>query len=476
MTAPGEAGPSDCGACGAPLRPGARFCRGCGAEAGGERTGPSAPAGGGSADAAVADSNRCAVCESDLRAGARFCRGCGNDVGAVSPDVDGGDAGEAAAEPSADPTPAARASAMVEAVRTLIGDLNLRRVLKARAALIGAVVAGIVLLGAVGWVATRNGTPGAEPVTQYATRLTRIRDAPTATGSVIMGSLQRGDAVRGVWVTGGDGETPWLRMDWGDRQTAYAWGRNLSDVAPPPFVRALNETRMIRSETTLRIVPGGADIETLSPGGRVELSGELPGGWYEVVRSNGGIGYVSAGAFDPPPVRATVVVLTPANAVDGWTTSLYPNGSRTGVPAGQDNEELRVGGWGDTYVSLIYFPTAPASASQVWLELYNVSDQGSPTDMRVQAVAEAWYRRPDGFLYWSDLPGLSDAFATRAAVTATQSWVRIDITEINRAWATGRLQNRGLALVPESNDNRFNEFVSSNSPDTVHQPRVVWEE
>lgn len=69
--------PAGCVRCGAVIVPGARFCRGCGAEV----PVPSVPQ---SPDAAAsASASGCPACAAALVPGARFCRGCGLDLQAL---------------------------------------------------------------------------------------------------------------------------------------------------------------------------------------------------------------------------------------------------------------------------------------------------------------------------------------------------------------------------------------------------------
>lgn len=106
---------------------------------------------------------------------------------------------------------------------------------------------------------------------------------------------------------------------------------------------------------------------------------------------------------------------------DIWTTSRYSFAPGGGGPGGGLNDDtLRVGGWGDTYVSLIQFELrgvrgTPRSA---YLELYCYSSNGgSTTPMRLGAITEAWEWRAMGSgsdrerLWWNDRPR-SEYFGT----------------------------------------------------------------
>ncbi|MDB5469316.1 MAG: hypothetical protein JWR84_876 [Caulobacter sp.] len=183
-------------------------------------------------------------------------------------------------------------------------------------AVVGMVMATLLVLTiTVVVLLNRPREPKVEPVQQYATRLTRVRDKPTAISSVILGDIRRGDAVVGTWVVGEDGQTPWLKIKWGQGGEAYAWGNNLSPDTPPPIIRETTESRSVLAPTALYAAPrvDAAQIDDLPTGAKVELAGELAAGWYEVARKQGGVGYIQATAFvRPAPANE---VATPAGAV-----------------------------------------------------------------------------------------------------------------------------------------------------------------
>lgn len=68
--------------------------------------------------------------------------------------------------------------------------------------------------------------------TQYATRLTHIRNGPTSLGTVVVGDVQAGESFSGVWVLGRDGATKWLRFKRPDGSIGFLWGNNLSPTPP----------------------------------------------------------------------------------------------------------------------------------------------------------------------------------------------------------------------------------------------------
>jgi hypothetical protein len=64
----------------------------------------------------------------------------------------------------------------------------------------------------------------------YAVRLAHIRNAPTSIGTAVIGDLQAGQEISGVWILGRDGVTEWLHIKRGDGSDGFIWGRNLSRI------------------------------------------------------------------------------------------------------------------------------------------------------------------------------------------------------------------------------------------------------
>jgi hypothetical protein len=99
-------------------------------------------------------------------------------------------------------------------------------------------IAGIVLLFWHGkgtpatQAAQEHGIAGSPSGTQYAIRLTHVRNGPTSIGTNVLEDVQAGEAVSGIWVIGHDGVTNWLRITRPDGSAGFLWGSNLSPVPP----------------------------------------------------------------------------------------------------------------------------------------------------------------------------------------------------------------------------------------------------
>ena len=172
-----------------------------------------------------------------------------------------------------------------------------------------------------------------------------------------------------------------------------------------------------------------------------------------------------------PAARPIVLQPGPTQAKDIWTTSVYSYTPAGGGPGGGlDDEELVVGGWGDSYHSLLQFDLRgmPPSARLAKLELFCFKSRGTSTvGMLLDRIAEPWDWRTRGSgadrerLWWADRPR---AIRWRLSVLPPcrlGTWNEIDITDLYNAWQSGTYENYGLQLRPARNDNRWNEFYSS---------------
>jgi len=162
----------------------------------------------------------------------------------------------------------------------------------------------------------------------------------------------------------------------------------------------------------------------------------------------------------------------PSQGKDAWITNYYDYGSNYGV----DNELLRVGGWGDAYWSALWFDLngLPANVSSVKLQLYclpkGTGDTSTPVSMNMYQLGGDWTE--DSLSWYDDTVYYS---GTKVSLpTPTQgAWYTIDITTYYRNWKSGIWLNDGLWLTPTANNNRFNQFASSDYPTATYRPKLV---
>ena len=148
---------------------------------------------------------------------------------------------------------------------------------------------------------------------------------------------------------------------------------------------------------------------------------------------------------------------------DKWVTDVYYNG-------GVDNDQLRVGGWGDHYNVLIRFDlnghSLPSHITSAILRLYNTGNNGgSPTALLVDELHTAW----DESFRWFDH---TLAYTNLSQVTAPGlGWVEIDVTQAVNDWLANPSSNFGLQLRPVSINNNFDFFVSSDATGDLAEDR-----
>lgn len=175
----------------------------------------------------------------------------------------------------------------------------------------------------------------------------------------------------------------------------------------------------------------------------------------------------------------------PTDGKDIWTTSVFSYAPGGGGPGGGlDDDRLLVGGWGDTYLSLLQFDLSsmPDSALSATLQLY--PNPGSPsgtgtTRIFLDRILEFWDWRAQGTgtdrerLWWADKPATIEWDGPLSAPLLGE-WYSIDITELYNAWQSGLHPNYGLQLRPEQTWNRWSDFYSADyleNPDL--RPKLI---
>ena len=142
----------------------------------------------------------------------------------------------------------------------------------------------------------------------------------------------------------------------------------------------------------------------------------------------------------------------PFQGTDVWFGSVYNQ-------AGVNDGKLQAGGWGDEYEFLIRFDVTglPPNATQaiIWLAPYPKGDSSTLTDLRFYRVTSSWNESTGYFSKPSSLH-----VATYVAPTLGY-WYGIDITNTYNAWKNNAYANWGLEYRPQSINNQFDLFRSS---------------
>jgi hypothetical protein len=198
----------------------------------------------------------------------------------------------------------------------------------------------------------------------------------------------------------------------------------------------------------------------------------------------------------PPRTEPAPRIIRISDSADGrsvrstWTTSQFSYAERDGPQrpgGGKSDYRLRIGGWGDTYVSLLQVPVpSDRLANRAVLQLTVLGDEKSsrPTSMTLRAIRDHWTvgPGPDDRLWWRDCPG-SEAVANHLPPPGRRGSVyEIDITDLYNQWVVGFRPPYGVMLEPEQIGSwktgrpqypNYNTFYSTRARDPENRPRLV---
>ena len=161
----------------------------------------------------------------------------------------------------------------------------------------------------------------------------------------------------------------------------------------------------------------------------------------------------------PPSNFDTLYIpLADVGMIDTYRRSSLPQSSWG------DEQEVIVGGWGDSYTAFFRFdieglPTKEAG-DIIELQLYNMSrgENQKPTAFDVYQADSLVTDTINGYQEFKVDPSSKQTIDT----PSYGQWVSIDITEYVEQWRTTE-QNKGIAITPALTNNNFNFFVSSES-------------
>jgi WD40 repeat protein/tRNA A-37 threonylcarbamoyl transferase component Bud32 len=173
----------------------------------------------------------------------------------------------------------------------------------------------------------------------------------------------------------------------------------------------------------------------------------------------------------------------PGDGKDIWTTSLFGGSSGEALGGGEADKDLRVGGWGDWYYTLLQFDLAgmPTNARSAMLCLYCVQTERCTARLYLDRITAPWDWKTSGTgpdherLWWADRPPTSPWRTNTLPAPSDGEWYAIDLTGLYNAWQSGACPNYGVQLRPETNSNGcFDHFCSSrytNNPS--FRPKLV---
>ncbi len=189
------------------------------------------------------------------------------------------------------------ASPYVEAEEDVHSGSNLKWVALAIAALVAAVVgswflfAGPKINGVSGnAVIATTEEPEGTAKRFYASRDAKVRNKPTANGSIVLREIRRGEAVSGHVFQGVDATSDWLKLD---GQEEYVSLANLVETQPLPLIESIKRTISAPADIELRNQPDDQAGVVISVKARqpIDVVGRLANEWIEVALPKGGVGY-----------------------------------------------------------------------------------------------------------------------------------------------------------------------------------------
>lgn len=197
----------------------------------------------------------------------------------------------------------------------------------------------------------------------------------------------------------------------------------------------------------------------------------------------------------PDPSRPDPVVLTisdppggPVNSIFTTSQFSYEGGRRPRREGGgRADLRLRVGGWGDTYLSLLKFPLPDdRMARRALIRLVVLGDElGSrPTAMNLRVIGDPWDvgPGPQDRLWWRDCPRSAIVRRGLPAPGTPGSHYDIDITHLYNSWVRGAGTNHGIMLEPEhigsygssvERYSNFSTFYSTRAIDPANRPKLI---
>lgn len=184
---------------------------------------------------------------------------------------------------------------------------------------------------------------------------------------------------------------------------------------------------------------------------------------------------------------------TPGTINSIYTTSVFSmdGDDKPGGPGGgRADARLMVGGWGDTYLSLVKVPlVSDRPVSRAILRLTVLDDAlnngtARPTSMTLRVAYQGWDVMPGGKyrLWWHDCPNSRAVRRNLPPAGPSGSPYDIDITDQYNDWVKGHIPNFGIILEPNeigkygeyiTGHSNFNVFFSTRAVEINNRPKII---
>lgn len=169
------------------------------------------------------------------------------------------------------------------------------------------------------------------------------------------------------------------------------------------------------------------------------------------------------------------VTLNESNSQSIWSTSVYSYATPgVGPGGGLEDDRLKIGGWGDTYVSLLKFDLPVTRKMKKAILSFHIKDDDAsyePTPINVYRITRSWTWLKGDRLWWRDIPGTSFYARTNTPGRAGSTF-EIDITTLYNDWVDNPSENFGILLDPVLNNKNLTTFYSTRAADDL-KPKLI---
>jgi hypothetical protein len=159
-----------------------------------------------------------------------------------------------------------------------------------------------------------------------------------------------------------------------------------------------------------------------------------------------------------------------------WITNIYSYAPGGGGPGGGlIDADLKVGGWGDWYFSLIKFelPTKNSNAVFAGVVLFVQNDEQETVPLYVDRIIEPWKWDLTKQIWWKDRPGGFPVISEPYPAPRKLHWYVVEITRLYNQWGSGAIGNFGFQIRPSTNYGSIIRFTNNLSLDNSKIPHLL---
>lgn len=171
--------------------------------------------------------------------------------------------------------------------------------------------------------------------------------------------------------------------------------------------------------------------------------------------------------------------VTIVHLMDGWVNNWFGS-----IKPFQNTDQLKIGGWSDTYTSLIKFDITglPQQVDNAYFSLYSLPRGGAnPSQVSLWKAIESWNTNivwgdqtqsgyPENYSPW--IPDVQGGYSY-SPVPSENIFYPMWITPWYNGWKSGTYPNEGIVIYPyDGLNNQFDYFASSNHANDALRPTL----